>query len=189
MGKGVMILAAAVLLVTQAQALELGAVETAGNACETPVGIHELTAVAPGRFVIPTGLYVKKEEDKRVARGSCTFAMTLKASPGKKVVVSNSHQLASVRAYPTQTKARVDLEIFKAGSQGVKQTIEVEALEQTAKINKSLGQEEALLETDCGGSAILRGNLAATIMGAGKARVFTRDLYLDIVEVECQSAL
>lgn len=186
MGKGVIVLAAAVLLTTQAKALTLGTIETAGNACEVPVGSHELAQTQAGRYIIPTGLYVKKDEDKRAARGSCTFALSLEASPGKKIIVSDSHQLADLRAYPTQTKARVDLEIFKAGSQGAKQTVEIEAVEQKAKANQILGQRDVILETECGGSAILRGNLAATIMGAGKARVFTRNLYINISEVECQ---
>ncbi|WP_374077183.1 hypothetical protein [Bdellovibrio bacteriovorus] len=185
MGKGVMFLAASFLFVVQAKALNLGTVEIAGTSCETPVGAHELAEVSEGRFVIPTGLYLKKEEDKRVARGSCTFALNLKAAAGKKIVVSNSHQLASLRAYPSQTKARMDLEIFKAGSQGVKQILEVEAIDQASKVNKSLGQQEVLIETECGGSAILRGNLAATLMGEGKARAFARNLYVDIAEVDC----
>lgn len=185
MGKGVMFLATSFLFVVQAKALNLGAVEIAGTSCETPVGAHGLAEVSEGRFVIPTGLYLKKEEDKRVARGSCTFALNLKAAAGKKIVVSNSHQLASLRAYPSQTKARMDLEIFKAGSQGVKQILEVEAIDQPSRVNKSLGQQEVLIETECGGSAILRGNLAATLMGEGKARAFARNLYVDIAEVDC----
>lgn len=189
MGKGIIVLAAAaVLLTTQAQALTLGSIDTAGNACEVLVGSHEVAQTLSGRYIIPTGLYVKKDEDKRIARGSCTFALNLEASPGKKIIVSDSHQLADLRAYPAQTKARVDLEIFKAGSQGAKQTVEIEAVEQNAKANQILGQRDVILETECGGSAILRGNLAATIIGAGKARVFTRNLYLNISEVECQQA-
>lgn len=185
--KGNIILLAAILLWgLHSQASSLGSIETAGNSCEQAVGTHELTEVSPGRFVIPTGLYVKKEEDKKVARGICTFALTLQASAGKKIVVSNSHQLATLRAYPTQTKARIDLEIFKAGSQGVKQTLEAQAQDQVAKATQILGQQETLLETECGGSAILRGNLAATLMGDGKARAFTRSLLLDISEVDCQ---
>lgn len=185
MGKGVIFLAASVLFVSQTYALGLGSVEIAGNSCEVPVGTHELMEVGEGRFAIPTGLYVKKEEDKRVARGACTFALTLQAAPGKKIVISNTHQLTSLRAYPSQTKARVDLEIFKAGSQGVKQALEIEAQEQVAKVSQPLGQQGPVLETECGGSAILRGNLAATLIGAGKARAFTRALYVDINEVDC----
>ncbi|WP_413943872.1 hypothetical protein [Bdellovibrio sp. HCB-162] len=185
MSKSALILATGFLFVVQAKALNLGTVEIAGNACENQVGTHDVTEVSEGRFVIPTGLYLKKEEDKRVARGTCTFALPLKASAGKKIVVSDSHQLASLRAYPAQTKARIDLEIFKAGSQGVKQTLEVEAIDQASKVNKSLGQQETVVETECGGSAILRGNLAATLMGEGKARAFARNLYLNIAEVDC----
>ncbi|WP_413612961.1 hypothetical protein [Bdellovibrio sp. HCB-110] len=48
-----------------------------------------------------------------------------------------------------------------------------------------MGQQEVLIETECGGSAILRGNLAATLMGEGKARAFARNLYVDIAEVDC----
>jgi len=182
----VLFLALGTLLGVKAQALQLNAVETAGNACETAVGSHDLKEVSQGRFVIPTGLYVKKDEDKRVARGTCTFALNLEAAPGKKIVVSNSHQLISLRAYPSQTKARVDLEIFKAGSQGLKQSQEVMAVDQAAKTTQVLAQNETLIETSCGGAVILRGNLAATLMGEGKARAFARDLYLDIVETDCQ---
>lgn len=186
MNKSVLILATSFLFVVQAKAGNLGSVEIAGNACVAGVGTHALNEVNTGRFMIPTSLYVKKDEDKRVARGTCTFAVTLQASPGNKIVVSNSHQLASLRAYPTQTKARVDLEIFKAGSQGIKQTLEVQAQDLVSKETKSLGQDEVLVETECGGSAILRGNLAATLMGEGKARAFTRNLLVDISEVPCQ---
>lgn len=186
MSKSILILATSFLFVVQAKAANLGAVEIAGNACEAGVGTHELNEISVGRYMIPTGLYVKKEEDKRVARGSCTFAMTLQASPGNKIVVSNSHQLAVLRTYPAKTRARVDLEIFKAGGQGAKQTLEIQSEDLASKATKSLGQEDVLLETECGGSAILRGNLAATLMGEGKARAFTRNLFVDIAEVPCQ---
>ncbi|KYG69256.1 hypothetical protein AZI87_08610 [Bdellovibrio bacteriovorus] len=185
MGKGVILAAATSLCVMQAQALTLDSAEIAGNACEAAVGTHEIREIAAHRFLVPTGLYIRKDEDKRVARGTCTFALNLKASAGKKIVVSDSHQTTSLRAYPTNTRARVDLEIFKAGEQSVKQTLEVEALEQTSKLEKSLGQQGAVVETSCGGSAILRGNLAGTVMGEGRGRVFTRDLILSIEEVDC----
>ncbi|KHD89014.1 MAG: hypothetical protein OM95_06040 [Bdellovibrio sp. ArHS] len=185
MGKGVIFAAAASLFILQAQAQALETVEIAGNACEAAVGTHEIREIASGRFVIPTSLYIRKDEDKRVARGTCTFALSLKASSGKKIVVANSHQTTSLRAYPANTKVRVDLEIFKAGEQSVKQVLEVQALEQTAKLEKALGQQGAILETSCGGSAILRGNLAGTVMGEGRGRIFSRDLILNIEEVDC----
>ncbi|UOF00088.1 hypothetical protein [Bdellovibrio reynosensis] len=184
MGKSVMILAASVLFVLQAEAAQLGYVEIAGSACQASVGTHELTEVGQNRYLIPNSIYVKKEEDKKVARGACTFAVTLQAAAGKKIIVANSHQLTSLRAYPSQTKARVDLELFKAGEQGERQVVETESTDRTSRISKSL-QQAAILETECGGSAILRGNLAATLIGTGKARAYTRSLYLDIVEVDC----
>ncbi len=186
MRANLLVLATSVLFMAQAEAATIGAVETAGNSCVAGIGTHELHELEEGRYTIPTSLYVKKETDKRVARGACTFAVTLSAAPGHRVVVSDSHQFASLRVYPSQTKARVDLEIFKAGSQGVKNTLEAQSLETTTKQNAVLGQQGVILETECGGSAILRGNLSATVMGEGRARVFTRDLYIGISEVPCQ---
>lgn len=185
MSRSVLVLATSVLFVLQAKAAELGAVEIAGNACEVAVGTHELLAVNDHRFVIPTGLYLKKDEDKSIARGQCTFALTLQASPGKKIIVSNSHQLVSLRAYPSGTKVQMNLEIFKAGSRGSVLTAIAQAADQVAKTNQSLESSDSLVETECGGSAILRGNLSATALGAGKARAFARPLYLDITEVTC----
>jgi len=185
MGKSILILATSFLCVVQARALSLGDIEIAGSACEAAVGTHELSEVSKGRYVIPVGLYLKKDENNSIARGSCVFALNLKAAVGKKILVSNSYQLASLRASPSQTTARMDLEIFKSGSQGVKQTLKAEAIDRVAKVNKSLGQQKSLVETDCGGSAILRGNLTATLMGKGKASAFARDLYVNIAEVDC----
>ncbi|WII72194.1 hypothetical protein QJS83_17160 [Bdellovibrio sp. 22V] len=187
MQKSFLVMTTSLLIAFQAQALEIGSVEIAGNACEAPVGTHELVEKGTtGRFEIPTGLYVKKDEDKKVARGVCTFALNLQASSGKKILVTDSYQTASLRAYPTQTKARAELEIFAAGDQGDKQVLEVEAVDQSAKLSKSLGQQGVLVETACGGAALLRGNLAATLIGSGKGRVFTKNLHIGITEVDCQ---
>lgn len=183
--KSSMFFLAASLFFIQAKASILGSVDIAGNSCERPVGSYELNETRQGRFAVPVSLYVKKDGDKRVARGVCTFAMNLKASTGKKIVVSNSYQLVSLRAYPSQTKARIESEIFKAGSQGVRQSLEVDGSSQISKVNKGIEQSGVVVETECGGSAILRGNLAATLTGTGKARAFARDLYLDIAEVDC----
>lgn len=186
MRNGIILLATSFLFVVQAKAVDFGSVEIAGNACQSAVGTHELVELSEGHFLIPTGLYLKKEEDKRVARGICTFALNIQAANGKKIVVSNSRQRVSLRAYPAQTKARIDLEVFKTGSQGEKQSLEVEAIDQTSKVNKSIGQQDVILETECGESAILRGNLAATLIGAGKARAYARNLHVDIHEIDCE---
>lgn len=186
MGKSIITLATSFLFVVQAKAINFGSVEIAGNACQSAVGTHELVEVSEGHFLIPTGLYLRKEEDKRVARGICTFALNIQTAVGKKIVVSNSRQRVSLRAYPSQTKARIDLEIFKTGSQGETQSLEAEAIDQTSKVNNSIGQEDVILETGCGESAILRGNLAATLIGAGKARAYARNLHVDIHEIDCQ---
>lgn len=167
-------------------AAPIGSVETAGNACEIRPGSHELRQLEDGRVIIPTGLYVKKDEDTRVARGSCTFALTLKADAGKKLVVSNSQQLLSLRAYPQETRVKAELEIFKAGSTGAKQTVEIHAVETNEKLTQYLGQRDVILETACGGSEILRGNLAATVTGQGKARAFAKNLTLEIREESCR---
>lgn len=186
MGTSIIILATSFLFVVQAKAISLDAVEIAGNACQETVGTHELIEVTEGHYMIPIGLYIKKDEDKRVARGICTFALNMQASAGKRIVVSNTRQRISLRAYPAQTKARIDLEIFKAGSQGEKQSLEVEALDQVEKTTQSIGQLETVLETECGGSATLRGNLGATLIGSGKARAYARNLHVNIHEVDCQ---
>lgn len=167
-------------------AAQIGSVETAGNACEIRPGSHEVRQLEDGRVIIPTGLYVKKDEDQRIARGSCTFALTLKADAGKKLVVSNSQQLLSLRAYPRETRVKADLEIFKAGQTGARQTAEIQSLESTEKLTQYLGQRDVILETACGGSEILRGNLAATLVGQGKARAFAKNLTLEIREESCR---
>lgn len=186
MSKSIIMLATSFLFVVQAKAIDLKAVDIAGNACNAAVGTHELIKVSEDRYLIPSGLYVRKDEDKRVARGVCTFALNIQAAAGKKIVVSNTRQLISLRAYPIQTKARIDLEIFKVGSRGEPQSLEVEAVDQFAKVSHSIGQQDVVVETECGGSTILRGNLAATLIGAGRARAYTRNLYLEIREIDCQ---
>ncbi|MGE9746289.1 hypothetical protein [Bdellovibrio bacteriovorus] len=167
-----------------ASAAAAGFVETAGNACEWTPGRYELSETE-GRVRIPNGLYVKKEETSKIARGSCTFALTLKAPAGKKIVVRDSQQLISLRAYPQQTRVKAEVEIFKAGSQGAKQTLEIVAAEIAEKTTQYVGQKDVLLETACGGSDILRGNLSATIIGEGKGRAFAKNVTLDIQEVDC----
>lgn len=172
------------LLSFTASASELGFVDTAGNACEWTPGRYSLTE-GFGRVRIPNGLYVKKEETSKIARGNCTFALTLKAAAGKKIVVRDSQQLISLRAYPQQTRVKTELEIFKAGHQGAKQTLEIVAAEKAEKTTQYVGQNDVLLETACGGSEILRGNLSATIIGEGKGRAFAKNVTLDIQEVDC----
>lgn len=179
------LLAASFTLLSATSQAALGVVETAGNACELTPGRYEVQTHQDRTF-LPTGLYVKKDENTKIARGSCTFALTLQASAGKKIVVRDSRQLLSLRAYPNQTQVRAELELFKAGSQGVKQTLQIQSSELAEKATQYLGQSEVLIETACGGAEILRGNLSATIIGAGKARAFARDLSLQIQEVSCQ---
>lgn len=186
MRKSIIVLTTSFLFVAQAKAIHLGKVETAGNACDTVVGTHDLIEVSEGHYMIPSGLYVKKDEDKRVVRGVCSFALTLQASAGKKIIVSNARQRVSLRAYPSQTKARMDLEIFEAGSRGETQTLEAQAVDRVAKVNDSIGQQDAVIETGCGASTILRGHLSGTLIGAGKAIAYARNLHVDIHEVECQ---
>ncbi|WP_347356953.1 hypothetical protein [Bdellovibrio sp.] len=181
------LLAAFFLLISyQSKAAQVGFVETAGNACESTPGRYDLQSAGEGRVVIPSGLYVKKEESSRIARGTCTFALTLQAERGKKIIVKDSRQLLSLRAYPLNTKVRAELEIFKAGAQGAKQSLEVQSTEAAEKLTQYLGQQDVIVETACGGSEILRGNLSATIMGEGKARAFAKNLTLEIEEVSCQ---
>lgn len=184
MTKHILVLAASTLWALEAISAGINYVETAGTACEKTPGRYELET-SEGRLRIPIGLYVKKDEASRVARGACSFAMTLQASAGKKIVVSDSYQLVSLRAYPNQTRVRAELEIFKAGSQGEKQILEVQATSEAGRLTQALEKSGALLETACGGSEILRGNVAATLIGAGKARAFAKPLYLDVHEVEC----
>lgn len=180
------VLATSVLFMSQVKAAEMSAVETAGNSCVAGVGTHELREIEEGRYMIPISLYVKKETDKRVVRGACTFAVTLRASAGHKIVVSDSHQFASLRVYPSQTKGRIDLELFEAGDQGIKNTLEGQSTDIASKQTAVLGQQGLIFATECGGSAILRGNLSATLMGEARARAFTRDLFIGISEIPCQ---
>lgn len=186
MRESILVLAASCLFLGSAQAASGITAELAGNACEEVVGSHEVQEISTGRFMIPSSLYLKKDEDKRLARGTCTFAVSLRASAGKKIVVSNVSQLASLRAYPSGVTARVDLEIFKAGAQGNRQSLEVRSEDKVERLTKTIGERGVVVETECEGSAILRGNLSAMLMGAGKARAFTRNLLLDIEEVDCQ---
>lgn len=182
----ILVFTASFMLLAAANAqTSLNTIEIAGSACDGAVGTRELLQVSPMRYQIPNGIYLKKDEDKRVARGVCTFALNLQASTQTKIVVSNSHQLVSVRTYPAQTKARVELEIFKAGTQGDKQILEIASVDKAEKLSQVMSNQSLELQTECGGSMILRGNLAATLTGEGKARAFTRPLYLDISEVPC----
>lgn len=179
------VFAISVLFIVQAKAVNLGSIEIAGNACQSAVGTHELTEVRKGRFMVPTSLYLKKDEEKRIKRGICTFAVNLQSSVGKKIVVSNSFQRISLHAYPSQTKARIDSEIFRVGDRSINEFIETEAMDLPSKLSKSLERKGSIVETECGGSMILRGNLAATLTGTGKAKAYTRNLYLDIEEADC----
>ncbi|MNL34837.1 hypothetical protein D3C87_1568300 [compost metagenome] len=166
----------------------MGSIDTAGNACEYAPGSYEAQEIQEGsdRYRIPTSVYVKKDEGRMVARGACTFALNIKAARGKKIQVSNSYQMASLRAYPENTRVKAELEIFRDGTQGEKSILIVEAEGRSERVVDGLGSAEILAESECGGAAILRGNLAITAIGKGKVRAFTRDLYLDIREVSCQ---
>jgi hypothetical protein len=186
--KSYFVLASSLVLSLQVSALTLGPIETAGNACEAAPGRYSAQETFEGsqRYQIPIGIYVKKEEDRGVARGVCTFALNVKADAGKKIVVSNSRQIVSLRAYPEQTKVQAELEIFRVGTHGEKAILTAESSTLTRRVADSLGSEEILAETECAGSATLRGNLSIMALGAGKARAFARDLFIDIKEVSCE---
>jgi|GEM_PF-1814675 len=172
---------------SEANPVEHGLLDLRGSICELETGSHELAAVqgSQHRFVIPLGVYLSKKEAVTLARGACAFALPIKARPGMKVVVANSSQLISLRAYPS-SKVKMDLELFKAGSVGEKQVRTIESAEKAVRSAEFLRHPEVLVESECGKEMILRGQLTATLLGSGAGRVFTRNLELDMIEVPCE---
>lgn len=175
--------ATALVVTSQAQALEVGTLELAGNACLAGVGAHQ-ALIENDHLAIPLGMNVKKDEDRSLVRSTCNFALPLKAAPGSKIVVSNAHQLVSLRAHPG-SKASAQLEIFSAGSRGTPEVAKIDAIDKNEKLVSILGTQSAALETACGEGITLRGNLSAMAMGTTKARIFTKSLHLTVIEVPC----
>lgn len=178
---GVMVL----IFSVSALGLDIGDVETSGNICLNPLGSSKLrNGPTSDSFIIPLGAYLKKGEDKNLLRGSCTFALPIKGAPGKRIVVKEGQQFYSVRAFPELQKAKLDVELFKAGSQGQRQAIEVLGANTIQKSNGHM-ISDVILTTACDEDIILRGNLSAFAVGNGKGQIFTKDLHLKIIEEDC----
>lgn len=168
-----------------AYSMEMGEVSIAGNICQNPVGTHKVVSGAdPDSFVIPLGVYLKKDNTAGLARGACTFAVPLKAEANKRIVVRAARQFYSLRTYQDVSKAKIDVELFKAGSRGPLLSAEIPGSEGLSKTHGFLVADDVIV-SGCGESLNLRGNLSAMIVGTGKARVFAKDLQLHIVEEIC----
>lgn len=181
-------LALVALSTLSAQAFETGGLDIVGTNCLVPNGSHELIPQEgnENRFGFNTEFYLKKDAATKLARGSCSFSLVVTAKKGHKVLVANAYQTVSLRA-ADQARAMINLEVFKAGSRNEVISESLNAEGRSAKKNAALQKGDLAAITECSGSIILRGNLSASVIGAGKASVYARPLWLDIVEVPCSN--
>lgn len=169
-----------------AKALELGELKIGGNSCLAQTGEQKLGETKEGHFIIPMGMYLKKDEGNSLSRGSCNFSLAVKVDNSKRVLVKSSRILTSLRGKDEIKKLRVDLEVFKAGTIGTKQVAEAQSAASAKVRQESYLVHDDIYTSNCGESFILRGNLSGIIMGSGVGRIFTKNLIVDVVEEECQ---
>lgn len=163
--------------------------EIAGSMCLERVGTHTVN-LAEGsdfRIKIPLSTRLESREGVSIVRGICTFALPVTARAGYKIIAANVKQVAQIhlRASSEEGKAQTQLEVFQNGTKG--ELIKVELLNEkhSQKLRQVIGENAVVAESQCGGSIILRGNLATTLLGKTQARTYTSDLYVDLIEVPC----
>lgn len=169
--------------------------QIAGNMCLQSVGEHNVQLVNGSniRIKIPVASKIDNLTDSGIiTRGSCTFALPLKAKDGYKIIALNAKMAAQIKlkghglTREAVTRANTQVEIFQAGSKGEVLKLEVEGISQNQNVRKVLGIEEVVTETSCGGSMILRGNIATTIIGKTSTKAYNSDLYVDLIQVPCE---
>lgn len=180
-----MLIISLVLVALYSNAMEVGEVQIAGNICQQAVGAHSVEkGIDEGTYIIPLGVYLKKDNSASLARGSCTFAMSVTADAHKRIRVQQAQQFFSLKSFENVNKVKIDLEVFRAGERGLVMSAELPTANQKEKRHGYLSQEDVLV-SECGAGLTLRGNLSALSMGSGKSRVFAKDLKLKIVEEDC----
>lgn len=169
--------------------------QIAGNMCLQNVGEHNVQLVHGSniRIKIPVASKIDNLTDSGIiTRGSCTFALPLKAKDGHKIIVLNVKLAAQLKlnghglTREVVTRANTQVELFQAGSKGEILKLEVEGVSQNQNVRKILAIEDVVTETSCGGSMILRGNIATTIIGKTATKAYNSDLYMDLIQIPCE---
>lgn len=163
--------------------------ELAGSMCLEKVGSHGVN-LAEGseiRLKIPLSTRLESREGVSIVRGNCTFALPVSAKANHKIIAANVKQVAQIhlKGSSEEGRAQTQLEVFQAGAKGEIIKLELQNEKHAQKLRQVIGENALVAETTCGGSMILRGNLATTLLGVTHARTYTSDLYVDLIEVPC----
>lgn len=163
--------------------------EIAGSMCLEKVGRHsvQLAEGSEIRLKVPLSTRLESREGVAIVRGNCTFALPVSAKANHKIIAANVKQVAQIhlKGSSEDGKAQIQLEVFQAGAKGELVKVELQNEKRSQKLREVIGENALVAETSCGGSMILRGNLATTLLGETSARTYTSDLYVDLVEVPC----
>ena len=166
-------------------AITLGEITVGGTACFLNNAPPIPAEIQNDQLMIPIAAMVKKDVSKKLARGTCQFALPIQLAPDHKLIIEDATLLANINI-ANPSKSRIAVEVFKAGSVGPKLIDESESTARRIKKDISLTQQGVILESACGESLILRGNTSILLTGSARATARTDLLQLGARVVECK---
>lgn len=167
---------------TQAKALQ--SVTIGGNGCAGVTGDQLLAPIAKDRYRIPAGLILQKDASRTIARSTCNFRIPIDLAPNERVIVRNLSQSIKLSA-DAQVSLKSQLDVTLVGASVSPIITQIKASKKSAKLSKTLKVNNIIVESGCGESAIIAGNLSVTANGAKKAAASLGDIDLEISIGRC----
>ncbi len=165
---GIVIGLVALTAVAAKAQVQLGAIVLGGTACQL-AGVGPIEAIIEeGKLSIPAAIMAKKTSAQTLTRGSCSFTLPVQVDAGYRLVLSDSSTLGLVNL-SKGSRARVSVELFKAGERGQQLVLEETAIEQKIRRNFELNQSGTVIALGCGESTNIRGNASIMLQGSGRA--------------------
>lgn len=162
--KKVVILSLISLAAHAQNGIAFGKMKLGGTACSlSDIGPIDVT-INHGTLQIPAISTLKKVAGDSLERGTCQFVVPVTLAPGYRLVLRDMAAWADLRL-SRGTSARIDLEIFAAGSQGDRITLVESAPDRRIRKTVQLHQDGEVLVSACGESFNLRGNTSILMQG------------------------
>jgi hypothetical protein len=163
----------------------LGSLVLDGNSCRLGDAGSIEVQILDGKLQIPAASTLRKAARVSLERGACSFALPIHVEPGYRLVLKDPSALGSVNV-ARDSRARIDLEIFVAGSQGQRMTVMVGSSQERIRQTIDIRQSETILVTSCSGQSLnLRGNSSTLLQGAALGRSTASLHFIEIIaEVE-----
>ena len=171
-----------ILLLSASVQAQMEAPVFGGTGC---VGSKSLSKVVDAKDMYQIGLQVAiaKMNSPALTRNTCTFRMPIKLKSNEKVILSNVHHHVKLSAGKT-AKAKSQLEFFIAGQKMTPLIAEVQGVNTTNRITRTLQSSERS-ESECGKDVIIAGNLSGLVQGGGRGTVATQPVYFGLEIVNC----